>query len=173
MMIRINQEESKNPDFLALHRSNNSESLGYAGDEPPDRAGQSLIEFQDTQLGGYWNGNGANSRENELMRRLGMRRGMTLFGVDPGKLRAGLERIPCVESARVYRVLPDTLRMELVERTPRAVLFDRASPLVADENGIVIDNFSSKKQSSSHFMAAVTIHSAFRAQEEEIGRAHV
>ena len=89
--------------------------------------------------GGYWNGNGANSRENELMRRLGMRRGMTLFGVDPGKLRAGLERIPCVESARVYRVLPDTLRMELVERTPRAVLFDRASPLVADENGIVIE----------------------------------
>jgi len=50
MMIRINQEESKNPDFLALPRSNNSESLGYAGEEPPDRAGKSLIEFQDTQL---------------------------------------------------------------------------------------------------------------------------
>ena len=50
MMIRINQEESKNPDFLALPRSNNSESLGYAGEEPPDRAGKSLIEFQNTQL---------------------------------------------------------------------------------------------------------------------------
>ena len=90
--------------------------------------------------GGYWNSNGYwNNRDAELLRRLGIRRGMTLFGVDPGALRGKLERIPCVESARVYRVLPDTLRMELVERTPRAVLFDRASPLVADENGMVIE----------------------------------
>ncbi|MBQ6352232.1 MAG: FtsQ-type POTRA domain-containing protein [Lentisphaeria bacterium] len=90
--------------------------------------------------GGYWNGNGYwNNRESELLRRLGVRRGMTLFGVDPGALRGKLERIPCVESARVYRVLPDTLRMELVERTPRAVLFDRASPLVTDEKGMVIE----------------------------------
>ena len=90
--------------------------------------------------GGYWNDRGYwSNRETELLRRLGIRRGMTLFAVDPGKLRAGLERIPCVESARVYRVLPDTLQLEVIERTPRAVLFDRASPLVADENGMVIE----------------------------------
>ena len=32
----------------------------------------------------------------------------------------------------------------------------------------VCDGFPAKKQSSSHFMAAVTIHSDFGAQEEEI-----
>ena len=84
--------------------------------------------------GGYW-----NNRENELLRRLGVRLGMPLFGIDPGALRIRLERIPCVESARVYRVPPDTLKFVLTERTPRAVLFDRASPLVADEKCIVIE----------------------------------
>lgn len=90
--------------------------------------------------GGYWNGKGYwNNRENELLRRLGVRRGMPLFGIDPGVMRVRLEHIPCVESARVYRVPPDTLKLELTERMPRAVLFDRASPLVADEKCVVIE----------------------------------
>ena len=88
---------------------------------------------------GYWGKGYWNNRENELLRRLGVRRGMPLFGIDPGVIRTRLESIPCVESARVYRVPPDTLRLELTERTPRAVLFDRTSPLVADEKCIVIE----------------------------------
>ena len=82
---------------------------------------------------GYWNG-----RENELMRRLGLRPGTTLFSLDPRAIRESLERIPCVESARVYRVLPDTLHVEIVERIPRASLLKPGSPLVVDENAVIM-----------------------------------
>ena len=82
---------------------------------------------------GYWSG-----RESGLMRRLGLREGAPLFELDMRELREKLERIPCVESARVYRVLPDTLRCEITERIPRAFLGKPGSELVADENSVVM-----------------------------------
>lgn len=82
---------------------------------------------------GYWNG-----RETELMRRLGLKGGIPLFAIEPRAIREKLERIPCVESARVYRALPDTLKIELNERIPRACLVKPGSQLVVDENAVVM-----------------------------------
>ena len=85
---------------------------------------------------GYWETPG---REKELCRLLELKMGTNLFDIDPGKLTAQLESIPCVRSGTVQRILPDTLLLELVERTPRAVLFHQQSPWVIDEDGVVME----------------------------------
>lgn len=100
---------------------------------------------------GYWNG-----REAELMRRLGLKNGKALFAIDLRGLREKLERIPCVESARVYRVLPDTLNIEIAERIPRASLGAPGSPLVADESAVVMTRAESLAGSGNLELPIIT-----------------
>lgn len=94
----------------------------------------------EVQSGGYW-----KDREPQLSERLGIRPGMNLFSpeLDPGKLRLRLTRIPSVESGEVIRVLPDTLRIRVVERIPRVVLYNPRSGWVIDENLAVIPQMES------------------------------
>ena len=82
---------------------------------------------------GYWSG-----RDGELASRLDLKPGTGMFRIDPAELRRNLEAIPCVAKARVYRELPDTLRIELNERVPRAIIGNRNSQVVVDENGVVM-----------------------------------
>ena len=82
---------------------------------------------------GYWSG-----RDDELAARLHLKPGTAMFRIDPAEVRRALEKIPCVAKARVYRELPDTLRIELTERVPRAIIGNRNSPVVADENGVLM-----------------------------------
>ena len=82
---------------------------------------------------GYWSG-----RDDELAARLRLKPGTAMFQLDPAEVRRALEKIPCIAKARVYRELPDTLRIELNERVPRAIIGSRNSPVVADENGVLM-----------------------------------
>ena len=82
---------------------------------------------------GYWSG-----RDDALAARLHLKPGIAMFQIDPAEIRRALEKIPCIAKARVYRELPDTLRIELNERVPRAIIGNRNSPVVADENGVVM-----------------------------------
>ena len=82
---------------------------------------------------GYWSG-----RDDELAARLHLKPGTGMFRIDPAEVRRGLEKIPCVSKARVYRELPDTLRIELNERVPRAIIGNRNSQFVADENAVLM-----------------------------------
>ena len=70
--------------------------------------------------------------------RLGIRLGDNLFEIDPGELRKRLSAIPSVENCEVTRVLPDTLKLRVVERIPRAVLANPQGRWVVDENCVVI-----------------------------------
>ena len=100
---------------------------------------------------GYWRG-----REEALSRRLHLAVGTGLFTIDPRIQRENLEKIPCVESARVYRIPPDTLRFELLERIPRAALGSPSSPWVADENSVVMPRRESVAESDKLWLPVIT-----------------
>ena len=82
---------------------------------------------------GYW-----RNREKPLCSRIGLETGVNLFSLDLKTLRRRLERIPCIASAEVRRVPPDTVEIKIEERIPRAVLGNPRSPFVIDEHAVVI-----------------------------------
>lgn len=53
--------------------------------------------------------------------------------------RAALEALPWVEQARVLRVLPDLIRVEITERTPLAFLRTGDELSLVDANGVVLE----------------------------------
>lgn len=63
--------------------------------------------------------------------------GMNLFGFDISKVRQEfLQRAPNVKSIKIIRYLPDTLKIEVIERVPLAAI-GRRGYLVADSEGCV------------------------------------
>lgn len=66
--------------------------------------------------------------------------GINLFSIDFDSLRSQLEGIPQVESVAIFRQLPDTLTIHVVERVPRAqILWNRrAKPFLLDRTGTVM-----------------------------------
>lgn len=52
--------------------------------------------------------------------------------------RAQLEQLPWVESARVQRVLPNTIHVELTERTPIAFLRNGGELALIDAHGVIL-----------------------------------
>ena len=87
---------------------------------------------------GYW-----ENKEKILARRLNLTSGENLFTINIRKVRQELQKIPNVESCEVVRVLPDQIKLKIVERIPRAVLKNPRSPWVVDENGMVIPRHES------------------------------
>ena len=53
--------------------------------------------------------------------------------------RSQLQQLPWVESARVLRILPNRIRVELTERTPIAFLRNGRDLALIDEHGVVLD----------------------------------
>ncbi len=64
--------------------------------------------------------------------------GRSLFWVPLGKRRRAVEEIPWVESAAVERILPDKLRVFLVERTPVAFLRQGNFLWLIDAEGVLL-----------------------------------
>lgn len=62
-----------------------------------------------------------------------------LFSIDIADIRKKIEKISYVKSASVYRVLPDTLKIDIVQRVPIAYLFKFGSKWVVDEDSIVMN----------------------------------
>lgn len=84
---------------------------------------------------GFWKG-----RKDLICDILQIQEGSTnIFNVDPGKLRQRLlEREPSIQSVRIIRELPDTLYVNLVERTPVALVNSFRSRLVVDSKTILM-----------------------------------
>lgn len=84
---------------------------------------------------GFWKG-----RKDLICEIFRFREGATnLFRLDPGELRNRLlAREPSVESVRVIRELPDTLYVDIVERTPEALVNGPESDLVVDSKAILM-----------------------------------
>ncbi len=62
-----------------------------------------------------------------------------IFTVSLAERRAELERLPWVEHATVMRLLPDHLRVSIVERTPVAFVRQGGNIGLVDMNGVLMD----------------------------------
>ena len=62
-----------------------------------------------------------------------------LFDIDIAKIRRKTEKISYIKSARVYRVLPDTLKIEITQRVPIAYLFRYGGKWVIDEDAVIMN----------------------------------
>ena len=88
----------------------------------------------EVQGSGWWNG---RSKQVALHLQVFPDR-VNLFSLDLHSIRKKLRKIPSVESATVSRELPDTLKICLVERIPRARLGSTNSPWVVDAEGVIM-----------------------------------
>ena len=87
---------------------------------------------------GYWGKDVL--RRNALIRKLDLRAGQqNLFDLDLRKLRMQLKSLPNVADAQVCTQLPDTLLINIEERSPRAFLGRPNSRLVVDANAMVMN----------------------------------
>lgn len=70
----------------------------------------------------------------------GVEEGMNLFALNIDKVRQGLESVPLVRSAEVWRDLPDRLVVRVTERAALARIAEGAGgfPLAVDQDGYVL-----------------------------------
>lgn len=79
---------------------------------------------------------GANQvTRSEVLERLALKPGQTLFSLNPRRLAIRLESHPWIKQAIVSRVLPHTVAIKLVERHAVAVLRGPSMALLLDEEG--------------------------------------
>lgn len=71
----------------------------------------------------------------QLQRILEKHRGAPIVAVEIDEIKSTVERLPWVREARVARRLPDTVMVELAERTPMALTRDGGRLLLVDERG--------------------------------------
>jgi len=62
-----------------------------------------------------------------------------IFTVDIAEIRKKIEKISYIKSASVYRILPDTLKINITQRVPLAYLFKHGSKWVIDEDAVVMN----------------------------------
>jgi cell division protein FtsQ len=75
----------------------------------------------------------------QVLAALGVTRGQPILGIDTEVARARLQALGWVRSATVTRLLPDTLHVELVERSPMAVWQNGGKRQLIDQDGVVIE----------------------------------
>ncbi len=94
----------------------------------------------DTHKHGYW-----EHRQKELAKRLNITPGKdNIFQISPYDMRATLLSFHNLADAEVKIVLPDTVKVSLTERIPRAII--DGTNFVIDENCIIFD----RRQSASY-----------------------
>jgi cell division protein FtsQ len=79
-----------------------------------------------------------------------------IFNVPLEQRRAELERMPWVEHATVMRLLPNRLRVSVVERTPVAFVRDGSHIGLVDANGILLDMPPGAKGDAHYSFPVVT-----------------
>ena len=79
-----------------------------------------------------------------------------IFNVSLEQRRAELERMPWVEHATVMRLLPNRLRVSVVERTPVAFVRDGSHIGLVDANGILLDMPPGAKGDAHYSFPVVT-----------------
>ena len=84
--------------------------------------------------GGWW-----KSREREVSEILELSEGKTnLFSLDLQAARLKLEAKPSIAKVAIYKILPDTLAVEITERIPRAFLHGKGNEIVVDSEAVVM-----------------------------------
>jgi cell division protein FtsQ len=84
------------------------------------------------------NGNHIVSRE-AVLQQFVHDRGRSVLRVPLDARRGALEEIPWIEAATVQRILPNRLRIDLIERTPIAFLRNGTELALVDAHGVILD----------------------------------
>lgn len=79
-------------------------------------------------------GRDMTSRE-DLLAAVDADRGMPILAIDMAKARAEIEKLPWVKAARLERHLPDSVRIEIEERTPYALWQQEKRYFLVDRDG--------------------------------------
>ena len=83
-------------------------------------------------------GNHVVSRE-AVLQPFARDRNRSVLRIPLDERRSQLQQLPWVESARVLRILPNRIRVELTERTPIAFLRDGRELALIDAHGVILD----------------------------------
>lgn len=87
---------------------------------------------------GYW-----DNRVDDIMNILSLKKGTTnLFSLDLYEIRSKLEKMggEGISYVEVTRELPDTLKFTIIERIPRALLYNKKSNMLVDKDAVVINS---------------------------------
>ena len=74
-----------------------------------------------------------------------------IFTVSLAERRAELERLPWVANATVMRLLPNRMRVSIVERTPVAFVRQGSRIGLVDANGVLLDMPVDAKKTAEHY----------------------
>ena len=72
-----------------------------------------------------------------------------IFNIDIAEIKKKIEKVSYIKSASVYRILPDTLKLNITQRVPLAYLFKYGSKWVIDEDAVVLNRNSCMKMKYS------------------------
>ncbi len=98
--------------------------------------GQPMLLIKPEQI--EINGNHIVSRE-AVLQQFVRDRGRSVLRVPLDSRRSALEEISWVESATVQRILPNHIRVDLIERTPIAFLRNGTELALVDAHGVILD----------------------------------
>lgn len=94
--------------------------VAAAGNEVANQANKVLalagFSIDDVTVSGRMHADGQ-----QLLAALGIQRGDPIFGLDTEAARQRIERVDWVKSATVTRLLPDAIRIDIIERKPFAI----------------------------------------------------
>ena len=83
--------------------------------------------------------NGRNhTTHQELINALKLQKGQPILSINLTEKRIQIEQLGWVERAYLERLLPNTLRLTIIERTPIALLQTKAGHQIIDNNGTII-----------------------------------
>lgn len=109
--------------------------------------------------GGWW-----KSKEAEICSLLNIREGDTnLFAMDMADKKKLLEKESSIQKVTVYKILPDTLVVEITERIPMAFLHWKGNNLVVDSDCIVMPT-----SSCINVAGDIPIITGFKSQPEDL-----
>lgn len=151
--------------------------VSAAGQEVADRANRMLamagFSIDDVTVTGR-----SHADAKALFAALGIKRGDPIFGFDTEAARKNIERVDWVKSATVTRLLPDAIRIDIVERKPFAVWQRGGQLSVVDSDGRIITDHNVQAYANLPFIvgfggareAEDILHLMANAQPEFLAR---
>ena len=93
-----------------------------------------------------------------------------VWNADLGELRAKIEKFAYVKSASVSRVLPGSIRVDLVERVPAALVRMSSGNYIVDGEGVLLEKAAANDQSFPFAMHGWDESKTEKAMPENVAR---
>ncbi len=104
--------------------------LGAAPDKPVETAASAWFPVEEILAAGHY-----HTRKSDLLAAIGVKPGDDMMDVNPQAIRAQVEALDWVSGARVTRLWPSTLEIEISEKEPYAIWQTRGVLWLVDRAG--------------------------------------